>query len=29
MARLMEGFIPVVMEKWVEARWQAATTSAL
>lgn len=29
MARLTEGFIPVVIEKWALARRQAAMTPAL
>jgi hypothetical protein len=28
-ARLMEGFIPVMIEKWAPARRQAAMTPAL
>ncbi len=28
-ARLMEGFMPVVIEKWAPARWQAAMNPAL
>lgn len=29
MARLTEGFMPVVMEKWARARRQVAITPAL